>query len=164
MKRTLFLGVGNTLLCDEGAGIHAMRFLESGGRWPEHYEFIDAGTLSFTLADAIASADNLIIFDAAEFGEAPGHVRALEGEELDEFLVSGKRSVHEVGFADLMDISRLQGCLPANRALIGIQPGDFGWSEQPGDAVRAALPRAAEAARDLLDRWFARSPDNGAMQ
>jgi len=164
MRRTLFLGVGNTLLCDEGAGIHALRFLESGENWPEHYQFIDAGTLSFTLADAIASADNLIIFDAAEFGETPGHVRAFEGDALDEFLVSGKRSVHEVGFADLMDISRLQGCLPANRALIGIQPGDFGWSEYPGEAVRAALPRAANLARDLLDRWIEQAPDDGAMQ
>jgi len=140
-----------------------MRFLESGAAWPDEYEFVDAGTLSFTLADAIATADNLIIFDAAEFGETPGHVRALEGDDLDEFLVSGKRSVHEVGFADLMDISRLQGCLPGNRALIGIQPGDFGWGDRPGDAVNAALPRAAEIAKDLLDKWSADSPGDEAM-
>ncbi|NIA27929.1 MAG: hydrogenase maturation protease, partial [Desulfobulbaceae bacterium] len=59
MTRSLVLGVGNILLADEGAGVHAMRYLE------EHYDlpdttFLDAGTLSFTLAADIADADNMI--------------------------------------------------------------------------------------------------------
>ena len=153
MSHTLFLGVGNTLLSDEGAGVHAMRHLQDQGPWPDHFEFLDAGTLSFVLADAIAEATNLLIFDAAELGEQPGHVRVFEGDELDDFLLGGKRSVHEVGFADLMDIARLQDCLPVNRALIGIQPGDFGWGDRPGETVSNALPKATALARNILDRW-----------
>ena len=157
MAQTLILGVGNTLLTDEGAGVHAMLYLQQSGRWPDDVEFLDAGTLSFTLADSIAAADNLVILDATELGEAPGTVTAFEGETLDEFLRSGKRSVHEVGFADLMDIARLQDCLPPNRALVGIQPGDFGWGDRPGPAVAKALPVAARLAQDILDRWSAPS-------
>jgi hydrogenase maturation protease len=153
MSQTLFLGVGNTLLTDEGAGVHALHYLQQHSEFTGDVEFIDAGTLSFTLADAIASAHNLIILDAAEFGEAPGYVRVLEGDDLDDFLLSGKRSVHEVGFADLMDIARLQDCLPVNRALIGIQPGDFGWGDKPGEAVNAAIPQVAGLATELLYRW-----------
>jgi hydrogenase maturation protease len=153
MRHTLIMGVGNTLLTDEGAGVHALHFLQAMDDWPESVEFLDAGTLSFTLADAIAVADNLIIFDAAELQSKPGQVRVFIGEELDEFLKSGKRSVHEVGFADLMDIARLQECLPDNRALVGIQPGDFGWGDAPGNAVSNAIPAAAELAAELIERW-----------
>jgi len=156
MSHTLCLGVGNTLLTDEGAGVHAMRQMQSEADWPDDIEFLDAGTLSFTLADAIASATNLLIFDAAELGEAPGAVRVFEGDDFDRFLVSGKRSVHEVGFADLMDIARLQDCLPGNRALIGIQPGDFGWGEAPGKAVSAAMPEASALAAALVSKWSIR--------
>lgn len=164
MSQTLVLGVGNTLLSDEGAGVHALHHLQEQGPWPDMIEFLDAGTLSFTLADAIAEADNLIIFDAAELGEAAGSVAVFEDDDLDNFLMSGKRSVHEVGFADLMDIARLQDCLPANRALIGIQPGDFGWGDSPGTDVVAALPHATELARRLLDKWTEPMPAEVANQ
>lgn len=134
-----------------------MQHLQSRNICPGDVIFLDAGTLSFTLADAIAEAKNLIIFDAAELGETPGAISVFEGDALDDFLLSGKRSVHEVGFADLMDIARLQDCLPGNRALIGIQPGDFGWGDRPGEVVAAAIPRAADFAMDLLEKWTGNS-------
>ena len=164
MSETLILGVGNTLLTDEGAGVHAMAYLQQSPDIPENVTFIDAGTLSFVLADAIAGADNLIIFDAAQLDREPGSVQVFEGDALDEFLVSGRRSVHEVGFADLMDIARLQDSLPRRWALIGIQPGDFGWGDAPGDAVQAALPEAAMLARELIDQWSADSRPEAGKQ
>ncbi|HEX9852518.1 MAG TPA: hydrogenase maturation protease [Woeseiaceae bacterium] len=155
MNRTLVLGVGNTLLADEGAGVHAMRYLRNQCASIPETEFLDAGTLSFTLVDDIASADNLIIFDAAQLDAVPGAIEVFEGDEFDEFLRSGRRSVHEVGFADLMDIARLQDCLPINRALIGIQPELLGWGDSPGDSVTAAIPAAAESAMALIEKWSA---------
>jgi hydrogenase maturation protease len=110
----------------------------------------------FTLAGDIAEADNLIIFDAAQINASPGTIRVFEGDDLDSFLSSGRRSVHEVGFADLMDIARLQDSLPANRALIGIQPEVLGWGDSTGESVTAAIPRAADSARALIDKWSRR--------
>ena len=164
MSDTLILGVGNTLLSDDGAGVHAMCYLRDHGNAPEGTGFIDAGTLSFVLADDIAGATNLIIFDAADMNDEPGAVHVFEGAEFDEFLTSGKRSVHEVGFADLMDIARLQDCLPERRALIGIQPGEFGWGSKPGDKVAKAIPGAARLASELIRRWQAESLPEAANQ
>ncbi|NIS90398.1 MAG: hydrogenase maturation protease [Woeseiaceae bacterium] len=152
MTSTLVLGVGNVLLTDEGAGIHAMRYLK------KHYDlhdikYLDAGTLSFTLASNIAAADHLIVFDAAQIGAAAGDIKVFEDEQVDEFLRSGKCSVHEVGFADLMDIARLEGYLPQRYALIGIQPEVLGWGEAPSESVRRALPRAAANAAALVHKW-----------
>jgi hydrogenase maturation protease len=159
MTRTLVLGVGNTLLADEGAGVHALNYLSQHYDDLPNTEFLDAGTLSFTLAGDIADADNLLIFDAAKLDAEPGAIRVFEAADLDEFLVSGRRSVHEVGFTDLMDIARLQDCLPVNRALIGIQPEQLGWGESPGAAVAAALPKAAELAANIIRRWLTKSPE-----
>jgi hydrogenase maturation protease len=153
MYRTVVLGVGNTLLSDEGAGVHAMRYLQAHSDPTGPTEYVDAGTLSFTLAADIAAADNLIVFDAARIGAEPGTVHVYEGEDFDAFLQSGRLSVHEVGFADLMDIARLQDCLPRNRALIGIQPEVLGWGESTGESVTRAIPIAADCAVDLIQRW-----------
>jgi hydrogenase maturation protease len=152
VTQTLVLGVGNILLADEGAGVHAMRYLK------DHYDlqdvtYIDAGTLSFTLAADIAEADHMIVLDAAQIGAEPGGIKVLQDEEVDEFLRSGKCSVHEVGFADLMDIARLEGYLPERYALIGIQPETLGWGDAPSETVRRSLPRAAANAAALVHKW-----------
>jgi len=152
MTNTLVLGVGNVLLADEGAGVHAMRYLA------DHYDlpdttYLDAGTLSFTLAADIAEADHLVVFDAAQIDSTPGDIKVFEDEEVDDFLKSGRCSVHEVGFADLMDIARLEGYLPKRYALIGIQPEQLGWGEAPSETVRRAMPRAASNAAALIHKW-----------
>ena len=152
MSHTLVMGVGNILLADEGAGVHAMRYLA------DHYDlpdttYLDAGTLSFTLAADIAEADHLIVFDAAQIDEEPGTVRVFQDAEVDEFLKSGKGSVHEVGFADLMDIARLEDYLPEHYALIGIQPEKLGWGEFPSETIRRAMPKAAGNAATLIHKW-----------
>ena len=161
--KTLVLGVGNTLLADEGAGVHAMQFLKDQYDLPDT-EFLDGGTLSFTLAGAIAEATNLVIFDAAQLDGEPGCIRVFEGAEFQDYLSSGCRSVHEVGFADLMDITRLLDCLPDKCALIGIQPGYVDWSDRPGEAVRDAIPKAAAQGAALICRWQDETPAREVMQ
>ena len=149
----LVLGIGNVLLGDEGAGVHAMRRFEQGSR-VAGIEFADGGTLGFTLAGLIESRPALIVFDAAEMKAAPGSVAVFEGERMDEFLGCGrKRSVHEVGLLDLMAAAALGGRLPPRRALIGIQPHMIDWSEVPSEAVAQAIPQACERARELIERW-----------
>ena len=150
---TLVLGIGNSLLCDEGAGIHALHLLQS--EYPEIPDlvYVDGGTLSFTLASYFEDCDRLIVFDAANLDAPPGTVRTLVGDAMDEFLGAAKRSPHEVGLLDLFDIARLTGTLPARRALIGIQPASMDWNTRPSTAVEQALPQAVAAACELLRDW-----------
>ena len=153
MTRTLVLGIGNTLLSDEGSGIHLLRHLQQQDASHEEVTYLDGGTLSFTLAADIEDTDNLIVLDAAHLDEEAGAIRCLTGQDMDNFLGTSKRSVHEVGLLDLLDIARLTDSLPQRRALIGIQPAFMGWGEQPSAAVRAALPRAAQQVRKLISDW-----------
>jgi hydrogenase maturation protease len=151
--KTLVLAIGNTLLTDEGAGIHALEALQQQYPEPEGVTYMDGGTLSFTLAGAVEDADNLIVLDATQLKSEPGTVDCLINEEMDKFLGSCKRSVHEVGLLDLLDISRLTGNLPENRALVAIQPDVIDWGEQPTEQVAAAIPVIVNKVVDLMEQW-----------
>lgn len=153
MKRTLVLGIGNTLLSDEGSGVHVINHLRRHHPETDRLRYLDGGTLSFTLAPEIGENDHLIVVDAAQLKEAPGTIRCMENEAMDQFLGQTKRSVHEVGLLDLMDIARLTDTLPERRALIGIQPDSVDWGDQPTEAVAAAIPQAAQMVLELVDRW-----------
>lgn len=153
-SNTLILGIGNTLLSDEGAGIHAMNLLQSSHPDLPNLTYIDGGTLSFTLAAYIEDCDNLIVFDAAELKAPAGTVRTMAGGQMDLFLGAARRSPHEVGLLDLFDIARLTESLPVKRALIGIQPVSIEWGMSPTTAVAEALPVAVEQAVVLLGQWM----------
>lgn len=140
-----------------------MQFLKDRYDLPET-EFLDGGTLSFTLSGAIAEATNLIIFDAAQLDSEPGFVRVFEGADFQEYVMSGCHSLHEVGFADLIDITRLLDCLPDNCALIGIQPEYVDWNDRPSDAVREAIPKAAAQGAALICRWQDEAPVKAVHQ
>jgi hydrogenase maturation protease len=153
MRTTLVLGIGNNLLTDEGVGIHVVRYLGEHHEGEPGITFLDGGTLSFTLAEPIAENDNLIVVDAARFGEPAGSIRCFEGDEMDRYLTGNRASVHEVGLMDLFDIARLSGTFPEHRALIGVEPESLGWGEYPSAAVAPAIAVAAGMALDLAKRW-----------
>ncbi len=153
--KTLVLAIGNTLLTDEGAGIHALQALEKIHPEPEDVTYLDGGTLSFTLAGAVEDADNLIVLDATQLKSEPGTVDCMINEEMDYFLGNCKRSVHEIGLLDLLDISRLTGNLPKKRALVAIQPDVIDWGEYPTEQVAAAIPVVVDKVLALMKEWSA---------
>jgi len=150
---TLVLGFGNVLLSDDGAGIRLVERLRSE-LGTDAAEFVDGGTLSFTLLSYLEATDSMLVIDAADLDSPPGTVFLFEAAAMDEFLMSSRRrTVHEVGLIDLLDMARLQDCLPGQRALLCIQPGRIDWCETLSAPVTEALPEAARQARATLHRW-----------
>lgn len=152
--RVLVLGIGNTLLSDEGAGVHALRQLQTVAGERSGVDYVDGGTLSFTLAGPIEESDAVVVMDAADLDAEAGAVRVFEGEAMDRFLTDGRRrSVHEVGLHDLMAVAALAGRLPERRALIGIQPQELGWGDAPSPHVAEGIARACGEALAIIERW-----------
>jgi hydrogenase maturation protease len=152
--KTLVLGIGNTLLTDEGVGIHVLQALEPKLAHLPDVTLLDGGTLSFTLAGPIEEADALIVVDAANIKSKPGDWTLLVGEEMDAFLMSNRKStVHEVGLTDLRSIAILAGHWPEKRAMLAIQPDVIDWGETPTSAVAAAIPPACAAIQNLIQEW-----------
>lgn len=150
---TLVLGIGNTLLTDEGVGIHVIRHLLTIYPDCPDVSFVDGGTLSFTLAGLLAEHQQLIVVDAAKTGSQPGSVVCYTGEAMDRYLTGNRQSVHEVGLTDLLDIARLSDHYPGKRALVGIEPLSLEWGESPSPVVATAVPEAARRVMNLIENW-----------
>jgi len=158
IMRTLILGIGNTLLTDEGVGVHVLQALAvmlAAEQPPfEGLTLLDGGTLSFTLAGPIEDAEALIVVDAANIQGEPGDWKLLEGDAVDTFLLGNRKStVHEVGLSDLRAIAILAGHWPERRAMLAIQPQAVDWGEQPTAAVATAIAPVCAAILQLLRSW-----------
>jgi hydrogenase maturation protease len=149
----LILGIGNTLLSDEGIGVQLVnRFQQRIGKVPG-IECLDGGTLSFTLAEPIARADGLIVADAARMGERPGTLRIFQDQSMDSYLQGNRASVHEVSLGDLIDIARLSGTLPSRRCLVGIEPENLDWGEALSKTVEPAVEDGIAEILSILRSW-----------
>ena len=150
-KSIAVVGIGNSLLTDDGAGIHTLeRFAEGND---DDVCCIDGGTVGLALLDRLSNLDGLVALDAMILGKPPGAVTVLQGEDMDSHLRNQRGSVHEVGLSDLMDALRLRGELPQHRALIGIEPQEMDWGTEPTASVAAAVPKAAQLAENLVREW-----------
>ena len=139
---TLVLGVGNTLLGDDGAGVAVAERIRE--RALDSVRCLDGGTLNFTLLQYLEPDLHFIAVDAAMLDEPPGTVKVFEDADMDAFLGSGRSaSVHEVSLAELLDMARLTGNLPRRRTLIAIQPANVDWNPELSTEVAAGVERAA---------------------
>jgi hydrogenase maturation protease len=161
--KILVMGVGNTLLQDDGIGVHVTESLRNSSPAdpdpsdPEFsdagFEIIDGGTIGLSLLPEIEDAEAVIIVDASETGERPGTLRIFRGREIDLQLSGKRRTVHEVAVADLFAAAAIRGRSPARRALVAIQPASTELGLEPTADVRAAIPGACAAIRELAREW-----------
>lgn len=162
----MILGIGNTLLKDEGIGIHLLNYIkDKNPQWQlcdsscdnsrDKIEMIDGGTLSFDLLASIHADQDLIVLDAINLKQSPGTVYCLQDQAMDQFLSQPGKSVHEVSLQDLFDMSRLVDQLPEKRALIGIQPDYIDWGSELTPVVQQALPAAEIQIKQVLEQWAA---------
>jgi hydrogenase maturation protease len=150
-RKVLVIGVGNTLLQDDGIGVRVTEALRAGGE--DGFEIVDGGTVGLALLPALEDAEAAIVVDASELGAEPGAMRIFYGEAIDRQLSGKRRTVHEVALADLFSAASLRDRCPARRALVAIQPGCTEWGLDPTEAVAAAIPEACRAIRALALRW-----------
>ena len=152
-KKLLILGIGNTLLQDDGAGVHVTQSLKSTAESNPDISIIDGGTLGLSLLPEIEDAAGLIVVDAGEIGGKAGDIKVFENEAMDHQLSGVKSTVHELAVSDLLAAATLRGRQPESRALVAIQPECTEWGLLPTEKVRQAIPRACEMVNVLVWSW-----------
>lgn len=158
MSKLHIIGIGNTLLGDDGVGPRVVDMLASRLDGDEDIALVDGGTLGFALTAWLEDAEALIVVDAAKNGLAPGELAIYEDQGMDAFVCRRGRSVHEVGLADALDMARLGGRLPARRILIGIEPETVDWGDRLSAPVAAAAERAAAIILEQVEQLLSRPP------
>lgn len=156
----LVLGLGNTLLSDDGVGVHIVGVLqrsvdECGNVSAEHgnVSFVDGGTIGLNLLPDVEAAGGVILVDAAEIGATAGTLALFEGAAMDAQLGGKKRTAHEVAAFDLIATASMLGRCPDRRALVAVQPQSVSWGLEPTAPVAAAIPGACQMVRDIVRRW-----------
>lgn len=146
------LGIGNLVRQDEGVGIHILHGLED--KVPPEIELIDGGTMGFSLLSIVEDTDSLIILDAVDDGRPPGEIAVWHGDDEVPYFFASKMSVHQVSFAEVLNLAKMRGTYPARIAVVGIQPHTLDWGTELSDTVQQALPRAVECVQEIIGTWL----------
>lgn len=153
-KRILVLGIGNLLWADEGFGVRCVEALNAGWCFPDNVTVMDGGTQGLYLLPYVQEADCLLVFDAVDYGDTPGDLREVVGDQVPRFMGAKKMSLHQTGFQEVLAAAALTDKLPAELVLIGVQPEeleDYGGSLRA--VVKAQMQPALNLALDWLERW-----------
>ncbi|MGD9917504.1 MAG: HyaD/HybD family hydrogenase maturation endopeptidase [Paenirhodobacter sp.] len=153
-ERVLILGIGNVLWADEGFGVRCVETLATRVALPDHVRLLDGGTQGLYLLPFLEEADAMLVFDAIDFGLAPGTLKVLRDGDVPAFMGAKKMSLHQTGFQDVLATAELLDRCPRRITLIGCQPvelEDFGGGLRP--AVAAQIDPALDLAQAELAGW-----------
>ena len=137
--KVVVLGVGNTLLEDEGIGVRAVEELQRRYVLPPVVQVIDGGTAGMELLESLEDLDKLIIADCVRVGQPPATVIRRVDDEVPAFFRT-KISPHQIGVSDVLAALQLRERFPRHLALIGIQPASLECGIELTPEIEATLP------------------------
>jgi hydrogenase maturation protease len=151
------LGIGNTLLTDEGFGPAVVAALaakidaEEAHRGEAEIVLVDGGVLGLKLLPFFLESDGVIVADAMDAGAEPGALFRFTPEEAG-LEATAPLSAHEMALPHLVQTAALVGASP-EVVVIACQAADISsLSETLTDGVAAAVPRAVELVLAEIDR------------
>lgn len=107
--KTIVLGMGNPILCDDAVGIRLARdFQTQAGDRPDVDYVVDCSLGGLNLLDIVSGYDRLIVFDSIRGGGGPpGAWYAMTGETFRETM--NLTNVHDANFTMALELGRLMG-------------------------------------------------------
>ena len=152
--RAVVLGIGNTILSDEAAGVRAAEAFERAYVVPENVQVIDGGTSGMELIEDLSNADLLIVLDVIKSGAAPGTLVRIAGDAIPVFF-RRKLSPHQIGLPDVLASLELLGTMPGEIIVHGVEPVSLELGLEMTETVARCVPRLAElAAAELRSRGY----------
>lgn len=148
----LVLGLGNTIMTDDGFGVKVVTTLSSRYHFQGPVQLLDGGTLGLDLLPELEELDSLLIIDALDMRAEPGGIFRLEGEEVPRAFAS-KLSVHQMGLQDLLAVAEFQGHAPRNLVVWGVQPECIEMGTELTAAVEQTVEPVVEKVLEELRGW-----------
>ena len=152
VKEITILGIGNTILSDEGFGVKVVEYLRENYKFPENVQLIDGGTLGVELQHFIVGTQKLLIIDSIDGGVEAGttfHLR--NGEILNHF--TQKISAHEIGIQDILTMLEITDKKIPCVELLGAQPYSLDAGINLTPPMQKLLPLFAEKTLEILKNW-----------
>jgi hydrogenase maturation protease len=157
MPSIAVLGLGNTVMRDDGVGARALDELSRRYALPPMVRLIDSAAPMARVMAELEGVDHLIVVDAVRGGQTPGTVYGMGDMGqlgLEQLVATGRSacSSHGVGLADLCALLAALGRCPEVR-IIGVEAGELdGVGLELSGPVAAALPLVVAAVVEALRR------------
>lgn len=146
----LVLGIGNTVMGDDGAGVRAVERLAKLPL-PAHVRLQVAPLPGWDLPNWLEGWDAVILVDAVKMNQPPGAWKRLPLEEVRLLMEGGTLSLHQPGLAAGLALAQALDRLPKKLTLYGIEPAEVAPGSDLSRAVQASLPDlAAGIYRELI--------------
>jgi hydrogenase maturation protease len=147
---TRIIGLGNTILSDDGVGIYAAREIasrlaQSGN--PEAVDVVETEVAGFALMELLTGCRRVILVDSIQFDNLePGTVLRIEPHDLRTSLRI--RSVHEIDLPTVLALGRRLGmAMPEEVTIFGIQSQD---SLTLGESLTASVTAGMQKAVEMI--------------
>ncbi|MGD0797106.1 MAG: hydrogenase maturation protease [Acidobacteriaceae bacterium] len=155
-RRIAILGLGNLMRTDDAVGMLLLTRIANDPRFPADIALIEGGALGLDLLHDLHGVTHLLTLDTVDIGAQPGGLSRFSGAEMSTLPTS--KSVHLLGFSDLINVLRLMDAAPEEVVLLGVQPSSTGWGTELTPAVAAAQPALIELALQQITLWTAPAP------
>ncbi|MCF8304385.1 MAG: hydrogenase maturation protease [Bacteroidales bacterium] len=137
LQKTLFVGIGNVLKKDDGAGVYVTRQLEQ-------YKGVRTLTVEVSIENYIGkinslNPETLVLVDSVDLGREAGYYKLLPLEEIRDVTVN----THNISLNKVAELFEAERIL-----VLGIQPQQLGFGEGLSRAVQSS---ADEVIRLILN-------------
>ena len=152
--KTLVLGIGNTVLCDDGVGIRVAAEVSKRISDPA-ITVEEACHGGLFLLEAFLGFDHVVLIDAIQTdGGTPGQVYELRPEHFSS--ARHLSSPHQMDFATALDLGKALGLsVPSNMDIIAVEAEDVtSFRDRCTPEVERAIPVAADMVLRKCGRRF----------
>jgi hydrogenase maturation protease len=152
--KVIILGLGNTILTDDGVGIYVVREIDQLLRSTIHDPRItikEASLGGFNFIDLLAGFDRAVIVDAIHTKDGrPGEFYELDITALKPS--ARLSSLHQIDFATACELAKNMGIdFPGEIAIFVMEVEDeFSFGEKPTSNVEGAISKMANSIIDNL--------------
>ncbi len=150
--KVLVLGLGNSLVGDDGVGIHLLHRLQEL-RWGHEVEFAESAAGGIAILELVAGYERLLLLDCILAGDdEPGKVLVLGEEELT--TIRHASSIHDLAVGEVWQLGQRMGYRMPHVVAVAIKV-ELKWEikEELSPAAQNALPIAQNRCLEILAGW-----------
>jgi hydrogenase maturation protease len=146
MGKILVVGVGNSIMGDDGLGVWALSELKSR-EVPDYVETVEAGTALACAMPDLRDYDKVVFIDAVDADGQP--VSVLRNPAFSQ-LPERSLSLHELGIEEALRLCLLvDGKLP-EIVIVGLKPERIELGMELSQEVASKIPQLVEAVLDEI--------------
>ena len=155
-QKTAVIGLGNRLLADEGAGLHAVDMLEAwfnDRKQDSNADILEAGTPGMSLLHQFDEREKIIFVDAGNCGINAGEFRRFTPDEAVSLKKSRGYSLHEFDLMGFLDFAGKLGVSKEVEVVIYcMQASEVAMSETLSPVVKRGMPQMVDSlVKELTD-------------